>query len=63
MGSLGERASRRWQEFRSIQAVKEGRIHIIDADLVCNMGPRLAEGLEEVAKILHPEVFDREEDE
>lgn len=43
-----------WKE---INAVKEGRIYIIQVDLVSKPGPRIVEGLEEIAKIIHPEMF------
>ena len=43
--------------WRGITAVKQGRIYIIDGDLVDRTGPRIAQGLEEMAKIIHPELF------
>ncbi len=43
-----------WQD---LTAVKENRIYTIDADLVDRSGPRIVQGLEDIAKILHPELF------
>ena len=43
-----------WQD---LTAVKENRIYIIDGDLVDRSGPRIVEGLEDIAKILHPDLF------
>ena len=43
-----------WQ---GITAVREDRICPIDGDLVNLPGPRIVEGLEEMAKIIHPELF------
>jgi len=43
-----------WQD---LKAVKENRIYIIDGDLVNRSGPRIVEGLEQIAKILHPDLF------
>ena len=43
-----------WQD---MTAVKENRIYTIDGDLVNRSGPRIIQGLEEMAKILHPELF------
>ncbi|MCC6148272.1 MAG: cobalamin-binding protein [Anaerolineaceae bacterium] len=40
-----------------INAVKNGRVLPINDDLVSRPGPRMVDGLEELAKILHPEVF------
>ena len=42
---------------REITAVKQDRIYIIDGDLVDGYGPRIVQGLEEMAKIIHPELF------
>jgi len=39
-------------------AVKEGRIFPIDDDLVSRSGPRIVQGLEEMARIIHPELFE-----
>ena len=44
--------------WRKTTAIKEGRIHPIDGDLVNRPGPRITKGLEEVARIIHPELFD-----
>jgi iron complex transport system substrate-binding protein len=37
--------------------VKSGRIYTIDSDLLTLSGPRIVEGLEQVAACLHPELF------
>ncbi len=43
--------------WREMDAVKQGRILLIDGDLVSRPGPRIVQGLEEMAKIIHPELF------
>lgn len=43
-----------WQD---LTAVKENHIYTIDADLVDRSGPRIVQGLEDIAKILHPDLF------
>lgn len=43
-----------WQ---GIIAVREDRIGVVDGDLVSRPGPRIVEGLEEMAQIIHPELF------
>ncbi len=43
-----------WDE---IDAVKEGRMYGFDDNLVSRPGPRLVEGLETIAEIIHPERF------
>ncbi len=45
------------QAWADLPAVKENRIYDVDSDLVSRPGPRLAAGLEEVAKSLYPERF------
>ncbi len=44
-----------WQK---ITAVKEGRIFTINDDLVSRSGPRIVLGLEKLAEIVHPELFE-----
>jgi len=43
--------------YKDIKAVKEGKVMPIDSDLVEIQGPRLADGLEALAKIIHPELY------
>ncbi len=38
-------------------AVRNGRVYVIDGDLLTRPGPRLVDGLEQIARALHPEVF------
>ena len=44
--------------FGDITAVKEDRVVQVDENLTSRTGPRLAQGLEEVAKAVYPEVFE-----
>ena len=46
-----------WSRWKIIPAVKNGRLHLIDSDLLDRPSPRIIEGLEQLAKILHPEKF------
>lgn len=50
-------ALRRNPAIRSVKAVKSGRLEIVPAALVTRAGPRVAEGLEAVARALHPDAF------
>ncbi|MHA1632020.1 MAG: ABC transporter substrate-binding protein [Candidatus Freyarchaeota archaeon] len=43
-----------WSE---IYAVQNNKIHEIEESIIVRGGPRLIEGLEELAKIIHPELF------
>ena len=40
-----------------ITAVEQGRVYPIDGDLVNRSGPRIIQGLEKIARFLHPELF------
>ena len=51
--SVAERAG--WSE---IKAVLEDEIHSFDPFILSVPGPRLVDGFEQVAEILHPEIFD-----
>jgi iron complex transport system substrate-binding protein len=46
-----------WERWKKISAVKEGRIYVLDADLIHRPSPRIVDGLEEVARAIHPEAF------
>ena len=41
----------------NLSAVVENRIYAFDDNLVSRPGPRLVDGLEELAKLIHPELF------
>ncbi len=43
--------------FKDLDSVKKGDIFAIEANLIERTGPRLAEGLEELAKLIHPELY------
>ena len=42
---------------RNSPAVKHSRLYVIDGDLLTRPGPRLVDGLEQIARALHPEAF------
>jgi iron complex transport system substrate-binding protein len=46
-----------WGRWKIIPAVRDGRIHLIDSDLIDRPSPRIIDGLEEMARILHPQQF------
>ncbi len=59
MESKGDqsRVIEKWRKWKSIPAVKRNAIHVVDSNIVSRPTPRIVEGLEAVARILHPEVF------
>ena len=53
-----ERKKEEWTRWKNIPAVKNDRIHIVDSDLLDHPSPRIVDGLEALAKIIHPEFFE-----
>jgi iron complex transport system substrate-binding protein len=46
-----------WQQWGDIPAVRNHRIHLIDSDIVDRASPRLVQGLETLAGMVHPDRF------
>lgn len=44
--------------YSSLQAVQQDKVFVINDDLVNRPGPRIVEGVREIAETLHPEAFD-----
>lgn len=55
-GGRFEKARQAWLRWKSIPAVKNNRVHLIDSDLIDRPSPRIIDGLEAMARIIHPEV-------
>jgi iron complex transport system substrate-binding protein len=53
-GGQYEEARQEWLKWKSLKAVKDGRVHLIDSDLLDRPSPRLVEGVEQMGMILHP---------
>lgn len=45
------------KSWASVAAVRDGRVRLIDQDLISRPGPRLIDALEAMAKLIHPELF------
>jgi len=52
-----ERTIQEWARWKIIPAVRDDRIYLIDSDLIDCPSPRIIDGLEEMARILHPQQF------
>ena len=52
-----EQVSAEWKKYEELPAVRNNRIFIVDADLFDRATPRLIDGLETLAGIIHPEMF------
>jgi len=48
------KSRKRWQ---IIDAIKNNRVYGINADLVSRPGPRIVDGIEEMARFIHPDLF------
>jgi iron complex transport system substrate-binding protein len=47
----------RWQRLTELPAIRTGRLHQVDGNLLHRYGPRVADGLEQLARVIHPEAF------
>lgn len=56
-GETFERVKAEWERWSTMPAVKNGRIVLVDSNLFDRASPRLVDGLEELARIIHPEIF------
>lgn len=46
-----------WRNFPTVPAVRDGRVHGTRSYTVLRPGPRLPDGFEEIARLIHPERF------
>ena len=46
-----------WQQWPALSAVKQGRLRHVPSDLLNRPGPRIGDGLEALARAIHPEAF------
>jgi iron complex transport system substrate-binding protein len=53
-GESSAPAIHRWKRWHDIPAVQNGRIHIMDSDIINRPSPRIVDGLEELFSIIHP---------
>jgi len=57
MGGVAKTDFEKRAGWKTIKAVKEGEIYTINENLVIRPGPRICDGLENFASIIHPELF------
>jgi len=53
----GAIAEEKWRRLGDLPAVKAGRLRSVNGDLLHRYGPRVADGLEQLARAIHPEAF------
>jgi iron complex transport system substrate-binding protein len=55
--SVPRSEQQQWQRWTSLSAVKHHRFHEVSSNLLNRPGPRIVEGLEQLARAIHPELF------
>jgi iron complex transport system substrate-binding protein len=55
--TAGRAAPEKWQRLVSVPAIRAGRLHSADLSILHRYGPRVPEGLETLARMIHPEAF------
>ena len=55
-GGEFEKARQEWLKWTSIPAARYGKVYLIDSDLIDRPSPRIIDGIEEMARLIHPEV-------
>ncbi len=53
----GVMAREKWERFSALPAVRAGRLYNADGNLMHRYGPRVVDGLEQLARFIHPEAF------
>ncbi len=56
-GQVFEQVKDEWNQWPSLPAVRNGRIHIVESDVFDRPSTRLVEGLELLARLIHPELW------
>ena len=51
-----------WKNKINLPAVNNNHIHVINSDMVLRLGPRLPQGIEMIARFLHPDIFTKTND-
>lgn len=54
---VSESEQQQWRRWTTMSAVRQQRFHHVQSDLLNRPGPRIAQGLEALARIIHPEAF------
>jgi ABC-type Fe3+-hydroxamate transport system substrate-binding protein len=47
----------RWQRLTSLPAIQTGRVHSVEGNLMHRYGLRMLDGLDRLARAIHPEAF------
>ncbi len=58
-GQVFEEVKEEWSRWKTIPAVKNNRITLVDSNILDRPTPRMVDGLELLVEIIHPEIFDK----
>jgi iron complex transport system substrate-binding protein len=55
--TAGRAAPEKWKRLTSVPAIQAGRLHSADLSILHRYGPRVPDGIETLARFIHPEAF------
>jgi iron complex transport system substrate-binding protein len=55
--SVPEQEQQTWKRWTGLSAVQHQRLHVVSSDALNRPGPRVVDGLEQLARVIHPEAF------
>ena len=55
--SVPEHEQQTWERWTGLSAVQRHRLHVVSSDALNRPGPRVVDGLEQLAQVIHPEAF------
>jgi len=55
--SAGRPEPEKWRRFTSVPAIRAGRLYSVDLSILHRYGPTVVDGLESLARLIHPEAF------
>ena len=55
--TAGRAAPEKWTRLTSVPAIQAGRLHSADLSILHRYGPRVPDGIETLARFIHPEAF------
>jgi iron complex transport system substrate-binding protein len=56
-GGQGVLGREQWERFTALPAIRAGRIYTVDGNIMHRYGPRVVDGLEQLARLIHPDAF------
>ncbi len=59
MADQQREAEKFWSRWENVPAVKNNKIYVVEPDTVTRLGPRLYQGVELIARCLHPKIFEQ----